>query len=361
MTFNKYIYSIDYLRGFMALLIMIYHYSSWSHFIEFNASHILTRVALYGVSIFFIISGFSLTLVYYNKFKTITFRALLIYIQKRFARIYPLFWFVVIFSILIGYKQLPNIDNLVVQLTITFQLFNGYSGFTPGAWSIGIEIIFYLLLPFILYFINKMPKYSMIILSLLLLSTLYYSSFHLHINNTNSEYFQKNYFHDYAYGFFNHFYFFIFGILIGLLYIKKNKLFKVNIYLLSFFILITIFIFIFYPIQGASGYLIYETNRVIFTLLSFLIFILFVSYSLYNNNKINILKKLGDISYTIYLTHPITYFILQKYFFDILGIHKPLIQIIISILLAILFSLLIYKLYEIPAKRKLLGENLVQQ
>ncbi len=345
----------------MALLIMIYHYSSWSHIIEFNANHFLTRIALYGVSIFFIISGFSLTIVYFNKFKNISFRTLLTYIQKRFARIYPLFWFIVIFSILIGFRHISNIDNLIVQLTITFQLFDDYSGLTPGAWSIGIEIIFYVLLPFILYFINKQPKYSMIILSIILLSTFYYSSFHLHENNINTDYFQKNYFRDYTKDIFHHFYFFIFGILAALIFIKKNKLYKINVYLLFFFIILTTFIFIFYPVKGASGYLIYETNRVVFTLLSFLLFIFFVSYSLYNNNKNVILKTIGDISYTIYLTHPITYFILQKYFYKIIIIHNSMIQISISIILAILFSFLIYRLYEMPAKRKLLGENLAQK
>jgi len=161
------VHTIDYLRGILALLIMVYHYLSWQDIIVVDASSFLTRIALYGVSMFFIISGFSLTLTYFNKFKYMNIYSIKYYFYKRFARIYPLFWLIVILyisSLIVTHKQIPNILEILSNLSITFSFFSEYKGFTPGAWSIGKEIIFYIILPFCLYFIHKNIRITIFIL-----------------------------------------------------------------------------------------------------------------------------------------------------------------------------------------------------
>ncbi|QIW16213.1 hypothetical protein A4G20_07655 [Pasteurellaceae bacterium RH1A] len=70
---------LDYLRGICAFLIMIYHYLLFNSndVSVFGADLFITKVAIYGVSIFYILSGFTLYYVYqkynFSKLKDIKF------------------------------------------------------------------------------------------------------------------------------------------------------------------------------------------------------------------------------------------------------------------------------------------------
>ncbi|MGZ5244541.1 MAG: acyltransferase family protein, partial [Bacteroidia bacterium] len=63
----KRIHNLDYLRGIAAFGIMAYHYLAWS-FGEFSAEDFMGRFGLYGVSIFYCLSGLTLYSVYHEKF-----------------------------------------------------------------------------------------------------------------------------------------------------------------------------------------------------------------------------------------------------------------------------------------------------
>ena len=57
------IFSLDILRGLVSLAILLYHYSTWdkgNDFIDFDAANLLGRIGIYGVSIFFVLSGTAL-------------------------------------------------------------------------------------------------------------------------------------------------------------------------------------------------------------------------------------------------------------------------------------------------------------
>ncbi len=90
--YSRRIESLDYLRGIMALSVMLFHYYSWA-FGSLDASSLLSKLGIYAVSIFYILSGLSLSIVYVNrsanKFNCYEF------LLKRIFRILPLFIVVV--------------------------------------------------------------------------------------------------------------------------------------------------------------------------------------------------------------------------------------------------------------------------
>ncbi|HOY69302.1 MAG TPA: hypothetical protein PLZ85_00405 [Methylotenera sp.] len=51
--------SLDWLRGLLAFSIMIYHLTSWE-ISPLESSHLLGRLGIYGVSMFFLLSGLSM-------------------------------------------------------------------------------------------------------------------------------------------------------------------------------------------------------------------------------------------------------------------------------------------------------------
>lgn len=80
--------SLDWLRGLMALSIMLYHFGSWH-----DAAHPIGRLGIYGVSIFFILSGLSIAIAYDGFICDI--RTSVRFFIRRLFRIWPLLWLAV--------------------------------------------------------------------------------------------------------------------------------------------------------------------------------------------------------------------------------------------------------------------------
>ena len=129
-----------------------------------------------GVFLFFAISGFILSLGFFNilsKGKNIDYRN---YLLRRLTRLEPpfiistlLLFFLVQFSFEGGWKVL--LSHLLPTLTYTHHLIFGYwSPINPVTWSLEVEIQFYLLIPFFcLFFFSKSERLRLILLSLLII------------------------------------------------------------------------------------------------------------------------------------------------------------------------------------------------
>lgn len=351
----KRIYTIDYLRGILALMIMLYHYMTLQNLVVLDSNSFLTRVAFYGVSLFFMISGFSLSLNYIEKFKNLHLLTLKKYFLKRIIRIYPLFWLILIFylSILyLGHKEFPSFLQILSNFTLTFAFFSPIDGLTMGSWSIGIEIIFYFFFPFLIYFVNRFPKRGFTTLIIFIFFSLYLSA----TIYENSD--LKNFWEIYL-GLINHLYFFMFGILFAYLYIKKSHFFNIQKkVIIAILFLIMIFVFS-YQVELHNVHLVSNMNRIVFSFLIVLLFLLVVAYNRYINIKSytnKLANHLGEISYTVYLLHPITHRFTHHimHFFDIKI--SAYLQIISMSLITIILSTLIHKYYEMKIKEYILGK-----
>lgn len=151
----KEIRALTTLRALAALLVFLYHYEAlfaeearaagrafWDPLVP------LWRSGAVGVSIFFVLSGFLITRLYYDRFAqgAVTLRE---YFVKRVARIWPLF---LAFAFLQHLGMLlfgePPQASWLVTLSMTQGFFWDlrYRGL-PTAWSLTIEESFYALAP----------------------------------------------------------------------------------------------------------------------------------------------------------------------------------------------------------------------
>jgi peptidoglycan/LPS O-acetylase OafA/YrhL len=111
----------------------------------------LVREGYLGVTVFFALSGFLITTRYFNDLRErkISYGS---YLIKRFARIYPLYFFVMTFMVVALGRPIgqPPADawSAIVNYTLTQALFPSLllSG-TATAWTLTIEEAFYLLAP----------------------------------------------------------------------------------------------------------------------------------------------------------------------------------------------------------------------
>lgn len=143
------VYGLDLLRGACAVLVVAYHMLVWTGHRE------MYTWGLHGVYIFFVLSGASLTLAYKHRFDTgFPFSS---FLRLRAARLGPLFAIATL--IMLSHKWVSEghpLEALAAGVLSTSLLFGfgnpGSSSLVAGGWSIGVEVVFYLIFPALLAF-----------------------------------------------------------------------------------------------------------------------------------------------------------------------------------------------------------------
>jgi peptidoglycan/LPS O-acetylase OafA/YrhL len=99
---HKYFSNLTPLRGFAALWVVVFHFQETV--MTFNAAN-HTRMVAKGymmVDLFFIMSGFIISHIYQQSFQNgLTYQSFRKFIVARFARVYPLHFFVLLILILL--------------------------------------------------------------------------------------------------------------------------------------------------------------------------------------------------------------------------------------------------------------------
>ncbi len=334
--------NLDYLRGLCALSIMAYHYIGWT-MQGLDISTFLGKLGVYGVSMFYVLSGLTMYLVYYKSFALDKNFFKNFYI-KRVFRIYPLMWFVMILAIVMyGTEASPT--DLFLQFSGLFGIMDWSSSVPVGVWSIGNELSFYLMLPVFFYCMKK-SNLVLVLISLVVFGVYcYFGLFLLDKGQPlgNQESFYKNPLNQAG--------LFFGGILVG--HFFKEKHYK-NIPLLVLLGSLLI-AFIFYPVSGNAINIVSGTERILYTMICFGIAFCFLKadFSFIPAFIKKTLTWFGDISYSVYLLHPhiwalITFTSLKiRFVFPIASIAT------------LVVCWLVYKYLETPARN--LGIKLVSQ
>jgi peptidoglycan/LPS O-acetylase OafA/YrhL len=166
------------MRAIAAFMVYISH----NPFIASTVPHVqnwfdrLLDAMSIGVSIFFVLSGFLITLRYAN---SIQFKKdwIIQYVTNRFARIYPLYFIVTIITFVASqlsiaydpsrvWKYFSSVDKalaLVLNLTLLRGFFANFIWTLAGqGWSLTVEECFYLAAPIILFSVARRPKLLML-------------------------------------------------------------------------------------------------------------------------------------------------------------------------------------------------------
>ena len=333
----KRIDTLDYLRGAMATFIMLYHYLFWSGF-HFSSEDFFGKIGVYGVSVFYVLSGITLYVVYNNRIGA-NYKSIFSFITKRIFRIFPLLWFITIGTIIIDKKHF-DFYTIFINLTGVFGFIKPEAYIGNGVWSIGNELVFYAFFPVIIL-CAKFSKYLFAIFSLLLFAVGIYFAYIL-LNPTLSLGDQwKTYVNP-----LNQIILFSGGMAIAFLF-QPNSLEKHKL-LLRIILLLTVLLFIFYPVSGDTINIVSGANRIIFCLIAFIVCACILTDN-YHFPKIihKCLSFIGETSYSIYLVHPLVYGVIHGFCAKHLQLHYSII-VIISIILTFVGSYFIYKLIEKP-------------
>ncbi len=341
---------LDGLRVIAIYMVMFYHYyyrflnTHYSY--SFNVSEILSYGYL-GVELFFIISGFVITL---TLTKCTSFFE---FIKKRFTRLIPamlicsLITFVFInISQNNLFQNSTSFGNLLISNTfisplLLNELFSFDLSYIDGAyWSLWAEIIFYVFAGLLYYIAPKklLRNFSILVFIGVMGFFVFITRTGMEIATTfigeNIYLLFRNFFKIFT--FFEYGLWFLIGMVLKHLYFDKSNKF-LSIYLFTLFLIQTILILNLYTFW--------------FSVITYLILLLFI----YKPNKLSFLGgktigKVGIASYAIYLIHQNVGVSLINNYSQLFGDYNWLIPIIIIGLFS-LFGIYSYKYLEVPLGR----------
>jgi peptidoglycan/LPS O-acetylase OafA/YrhL len=151
---------IHMLRGIAALMVFLFHL----HYVgkiplPQQWSLIASRGGM-GVELFFVLSAFSLLYSNQQYVQTHDSKWILVYLTKRFFRIAPLFYvMLIVHCLLILYAFNGKLDFQRILMSVLF-IFNfapkEAEGIVWASWSIGVEMVFYALLPVLMVAVRSL-------------------------------------------------------------------------------------------------------------------------------------------------------------------------------------------------------------
>lgn len=323
---KKLLYYVQCLRGLASLLVCGFHTRYW---INLNDSSklgdFLFAKGLYGVELFFIISGFIMIYTTKDNFLQSQYKYSKLFIKKRIIRIAPLYTILTIVWYIIFIDSFNWNVFIKIIKSIMFIPYNEFPILYLG-WSLNYEMFFYLIFAISLLFGHY--KYIVLLVFFMIFISLQHFKYQNSYMNMISS-FQLNYF--------------LVGVLLGLFRKKiiiNNSQISLTLFTVSMFILI-LFLFNYIKIN----------NKI-----SLLLFFTFIVYSVINFDfsqikiNLNALYFLGNISYSLYLFHPFIPNLLKEHFDIFPGIFKiDLLNYFFYILMMlsiILFSYILYHLIE---------------
>ena len=350
--------NLNGLRFIAAFLVIIHHIEQIKSFFEIDnywgaagGIPFIGIIGKLGVVLFFVLSGFLITyllLAEEHSFKKISIRQFYI---RRILRIWPLYFLIIVlaFFVLPNFEifTFPGFEKDVIYSNLLWKLLL-YAIFLPNlvlpllgivpyaahSWSIGTEEQFYLIWPILIKFFKK---YRILLMLTIIVS---YLAFKFFLQSSFANYLPYK---DIIRSFWNLFPIdcMAIGGLYSILLSKKSKLLK---YLLrNDLFYFSIFLVALLMIKGVYiPYIHYEFYSVFFGLI-------ILNFSANNKIKISlenkVLSYLGNISYGLYIYHPIG-IVLAIYISMFIGFNTNWLLYPLSLFLTIIMAGLSYKYFE---------------
>jgi peptidoglycan/LPS O-acetylase OafA/YrhL len=153
---------LTFTRFIAAFAIILFHFAKENVF-PFNIPILnnLVQKGSIGVSFFFILSGFVMCVAYYDKVRISTKQ----YFINRFARIYPVFFLATLLFVLewiLIKKGINPFDTVISFLMIQSWIPGKELVLNSPAWSLGVELFFYLQFPFLFAYFLKKYNYKIV-------------------------------------------------------------------------------------------------------------------------------------------------------------------------------------------------------
>lgn len=356
---------IDLLRGISILLVLLHHfnipYKLHDTFLGIqifgeSLSTLIARNGNYGVTLFFVISGFLITQHTLQRSGTLAQINLKDFYIRRIARIMPCLVLLVVLVTALGamglkpfINQAPNDIEVSYGLTV-FSAFtfwmniliieNGWVNYALGVlWSLSVEEVFYLVFPILCVVLGRGKGFIIFLLAIIIYAPYFRS---LHFAEESGAY---------LYHYFSSFDGIAMGCLTALMTQRMSQKIQVSRIVVPIIVLLMVTVYLYAPIKEVSTW-----GISLFALLSAMLIFYFAQNP--HTESRSILSKgvawIGQRSYEMYLFHLIILGLFKVFYFpkETLASEKLMLLPIYFIAVFVL-SWAIEKYYSTPMNAKI--------
>lgn len=350
MVSRRYFESLTSLRGIAAWWIVLYHFGSFLDDHLHSTVNAVIGKGYLAVDLFFILSGF----VIYYSYKEMEFRKgeILLFIVRRFARIYPLHIFVllmylsipVLYFVFSKFDKFPEVYSKSYYFLSIFLVQNwGVTdrlAWNVPAWSISTEWFSYMMFPILILVVSKYFSSNS---RRVLLAAFFYGLIVFYFAYQGADSLGTRIPQN---GLLRCFFQFSLGAIICSIFIENPRLFSNQIFRYGLLVVSVLLV---------SAYVSYDIEDYYVISLAFAALILFLAASgggLDKISKATPLYFLGEISYSTYMIH----FIIREWFklgFVEVDHQAALGEILLVLGLIFVASILLYRWVERPAQTRI--------
>ncbi|KEC82806.1 MULTISPECIES: acyltransferase family protein [Acinetobacter] len=356
---------IDLLRGISILLVLLHHfnipYKLHDTFLGIqifgeSLSTLIARNGNYGVTLFFVISGFLITQHTLQRSGTLAQIKLKDFYIRRIARIMPCLVLLVVLVTALGamglkpfINQAPNDIEVSYGLTV-FSAFtfwmniliieNGWVNYALGVlWSLSVEEVFYLVFPILCVVLGRGKGFIIFLLAIIVYAPYFRS---LHFAEESGAY---------LYHYFSSFDGIAIGCLTALMTQRMSQKIQVSRIVVPIIVVLMVTVYLYAPIKEVSTW-----GISLFALLSAMLIFCFAQNP--HTESRSILSKgiawIGQRSYEMYLFHLIILGLFKVFYFpkETLASEKLMLLPIYFIAVFVL-SWAIEKYYSTPMNAKI--------
>jgi peptidoglycan/LPS O-acetylase OafA/YrhL len=166
---------VEALRGYAAFAIVIFHVIHLTQAAVPQSLEFMKWFFGFGVPLFFVVSAFSLAYGYAGKLSE--GKHIGEFYLRRLFRIAPLYYLAILAQLgVIAYLggEPPSMTNLLLCFGFIFNLSPAMvDGIAPASWSVGVEMLFYVIFPFVLALAATLPRAILLTAALAALSVGY--------------------------------------------------------------------------------------------------------------------------------------------------------------------------------------------
>lgn len=347
---------LDIVRSIAIILVMVAHLSPFftQNPIIFN---LLYHSGLYGVELFFILSGFLIGQIAISKFTpNFSFKRLKTFYFRRLLRILPLYYSILILFLLISYFAFKLKSIHLLHFIFLQNLIESEVSFFAVSWTLSIQFWFYIFIPILLlFFVRKKYSLGKLLRSLLIsiFIIIFLRALYILLYNPTFDFgVRKNIFFRFDS--------LLIGVLFGLFKLKLPSLYKklANSY---FFLFSLIFLFVFYwfyvvvminqGIQYFDGSFLFRAFSWPFMSLMFILFTIYFENSNFINKilsgkkvVLSFFTRLSRYSFSLFLIH----YEIYTYFETYLDKINVAITIITATFIICVLSYFLYNFIEKP-------------
>lgn len=333
--------NIQSLRGIAALLVVLSHLLIIES--KYGGTHSilpdLSRFGVFGVDIFFVISGFIMVTITRGKFQS--FKETSRFITHRTVRIYPVYWFYTLLLLcvfLIRPEWVNSAQDNQVDILSSFLLIPAETlPLLAVGWTLIHEVYFYVIFALIFLFVYEAKLIHALFIwgGGIILFNLFFESasplVKLVMHPLTLE--------------------FIAGCLLAIFYFKNKVKLNSLIVFIGMFLAIAVSLYLFRSKIGANGLTPEGWMRPLILGIPAVLVVYFLLMAEKNNMVFNkIFVVVGDASYSIYLTHILTLSVVGRVWsmFNSDSIFDNLIMIPFMFLLSAMVGVLSYYWIEKP-------------